>query len=148
MANSGCRGFTLIEAMVALVIFSVMAAGFLQYGIIQARQMQYLTDKTFAAVVARNVLAGMRSGQWPPARQGALHDASSAQMASSQWPDTGQSMQEITMGPRNWHVGVNVVETAFPDLRRVEVSVMPEEAWAQEASPSPLLTLVGFLGRN
>ena len=142
------RGFTLIEAMVALVIFSVMAAGFLQYGILQSRQMQYLTDKTLAAVVARNVIAGMRSGQWPPAGQGALHDTSSAQMASSEWPDTGQSTQEITMGPRNWHVGVDVMETAFPDLRRVEVSVMPEDTWAQEASPSPLLTLAGFLGRN
>ena len=96
-------GFTLIEAMVALVIVALgmMAVNtqLNRYAVTAA----YIEEKTLASWIATNVVTELSVG--------------------ARWPDIGASEDEVEFASRQWHTRTEVSETPVENLRRVDVSV-------------------------
>ena len=77
------RGFTLIEIMVALIIFAVLSVTLLVRLGDSIRSEQYLESKTLASLMAENVLADMRiKEEWSDVRS----DNRTVNMAGRQLP--------------------------------------------------------------
>lgn len=101
------RGFTLIEVMVALSVFSLAALAALQAASGHLTGLSALQDKTFAQYVASNRLAELSLEQkWP------LEDKRSGQ----------QEQADVT---RYWQQ--QVTETVTPNVVAVTVKVMKNE---------------------
>lgn len=112
-----------MEILVALVIFSVMAAGFSHYVGDQARRLDTLTSKTLSAIIAGNVLTEIQ--------------------LSGGWPQTGDTTKQVTMAGRNWQIHLHVQDTDYPSLRRLDVEVSPAGGEENIAA-----TMVGFAGKH
>jgi general secretion pathway protein I len=93
----------LIEALVALLIVSLgmMAVNsqLNQYAITTI----YIEQKTLASWVATNLLTELS--------------------VQSQWPELGDSEDEVEYAGRVWRYRIDVSETDVPNLRRADVSV-------------------------
>lgn len=97
------RGFTLVEALVALLIVSLgMMAVNSQLGQFATTSI-YIEQKTLASWIATNLLTELS--------------------VQSQWPETGDSEDEIEFAGREWHYRIEVSETQVPNLRRADVAV-------------------------
>ena len=115
-------GFTLLEMLVAIALFAVVAGGFMAAGRQALTQMQRMEDKTIAGWVAENTMAEIR--------------------AARGWPEVGNRNNRVTLGGRDWEVRVRIQPSANADMRRLDVSVLAE------ASEDVLFTLTGYLGRH
>ena len=96
-------GFTLLEVMIALVIVSLgMMAVKTQLNryVFTARFME---EKTLASWIGSNKVTEL-----------------SVQL---DWPELGDSNEEIEFAGRLWHLEINVLETDVENLRRVDVDV-------------------------
>ncbi|MEL7799173.1 type II secretion system minor pseudopilin GspI [Idiomarina loihiensis] len=101
------RGFTLIEVMVALSVFSLAALAALQAASGHLTGLSALQDKTFAQYVASNRLAELSLEQkWP------LEDKRSGR----------QEQAGVT-----WYWQQRVAETVTPNVVAVTVKVMKNE---------------------
>jgi general secretion pathway protein I len=122
-------GFTLIEVMIALVVFAV--AGFA----VSARvgdvvnQTFALERRTVAHWVAMNQLARMRM---------------TSEQDAAALP-TGRSRERVMMGGREWMLEVEIEDTSHPLLRRVELDVFAVERGDEVG---PIDHLAGFLGTH
>ncbi len=97
------RGFTLIEAMVALAIVALgMIAVFMQLGR-YAESAVHIEDKTIASWIATNRITELS--------------------VASTWPALGKDQDDVDFGGRMWHVRVEVKKTPVDNLRRVNVAV-------------------------
>jgi len=98
-------GFTLVEALVALVIVSLgmMAV----YGQLNQYAMTsvYIEQKTLASWIATNKLTELS--------------------VQSDWPETGDVEDDLEQeyAGRQWHYRIEVSQTDVPNLRRADVSV-------------------------
>lgn len=102
------RGFTLIEALVALVI---VALGMMAVNTQVSRSAftaAYMRDKTFASWMASNKITEMSLAR--------------------QWPETGTSGGEVDFAGRRWRWSAEVSNTQVPNLRRVDVTIAPADA--------------------
>lgn len=98
------QGFTLIEVMVALSVFSLAALAALQAASGHLTGLSALQDKTFAQYVASNRLAEITiEKNWP------IEDARNGQ----------QTQAGVT-----WYWQQQVTETVTPDVVAVTVKVM------------------------
>ena len=96
-------GFTLIEAVVALVIVALgMMALYMQLNQ-YAVTATYMQEKTLASWIATNRLTELS--------------------IEPSWPEIGTEEDEIEFADRMWHYTVEVSETQVANLRRVDVSV-------------------------
>jgi general secretion pathway protein I len=96
-------GFTLIEAVVALVIVALgMMALYMQLNQ-YAVTATYMEEKTLASWIATNRLTELS--------------------IQPSWPEVGTEEDEIEFAGRDWHFTVEVSETQVSNLRRVDVSV-------------------------
>lgn len=105
------RGFTLVETMLALAIFSIAALAALNVATEQLRSTGVLETRYFAQQVASNRLAqlhaDMRSGgEWPPKNEA----SGTAEMAGTTW---------------FWEQ--RVLETVTDDLREVTIFIKDRE---------------------
>ncbi|MBQ0797918.1 MAG: type II secretion system minor pseudopilin GspI [Porticoccaceae bacterium] len=116
------RGFTLLEVMIALVIFSICALVILEQSSLSIRQQAHLENKTLALWVAENALA--------------------AQRLKAQWPGTGSNQTQVSMAGRDWVVTQNIEDTPNPQLRKIVIEV------TQDNPDNPQVTLSGFLGEH
>jgi general secretion pathway protein I len=97
------RGFTLLEAMVALVIVALgMMAVNTQLNRYAAAAI-YMEEKTLASWVATNKITEFS--------------------IDSAWPELGDSDEDIEFAGREWHCEIEVQETPVDNLRRIDVSV-------------------------
>lgn len=122
-------GFTLIEVMIALVIFAVL-------GFAVSARVGEVVDQTYslerrivAHWIAENQLTRMRLAS-------EREDSALA---------TGHSRERVVMSGREWMVDVEIAETSHPLLRRVELSVFVIE---HDHEVGPIDHLTGFLGRH
>lgn len=118
------KGFTLLEIMVALTIFSVCAMVLVQQSSRSARQSHYLQTRTLATWLAENQLHTLRS--------------------QLEWPKVGKKTQREELGNRQWQVTTETQKTAHPSLRRVDVSVAEHIAGEDTQS----FTLTTYLGKH
>lgn len=102
-----CRGFTLIEVLVAMSIvvisFVALYSGLLQ--MVSATTL--MQEKTFATWVAFDRISELR--------------------LSNEYPDIGESQGEIEMGRINWLYVREIRATASDDIRQVIVRVAPQD---------------------
>lgn len=114
-------GFTLIEVMIALSIFAVMAAAISRTASQNADTVLYLEEKTLASFVAENRLNQIKLTGFPAATQ---------------------TKDDTEMANREWHITTKVEETPLPNFRRIEIKVAK-----MSDKESSLVSLTGFMGK-
>ncbi len=117
-----CRGFTLLEVLVALVIIGLgmMAVfGQLNQSLIAVSTIR---DKTFANWVAMNRIAELR--------------------LSGEFPKVGEQRDEVEMAGMRWRYRMKVSDVGVDGFRRIDISVSQADDPERE-----LVTLAGFLAR-
>ena len=98
-----CAGFTLIEALVALIIVALgMMAVHTQLNQYVVTSV-YIRQKTLASWIATNKLTELS--------------------VQNQWPETGDEEDDIEYAGQQWHYRVEISVTQVPNLRRADVSV-------------------------
>ena len=97
------RGFTLLEVLVALAVFSVAAMSLMKVSESQFRVSQHLEEKTFAHWIALNMITEMQVNQ--------------------DWPRIGEQTGKISMASREWKVIIKTQATPVARVRRVELVV-------------------------
>ncbi|MEZ5540064.1 MAG: type II secretion system minor pseudopilin GspI [Pseudomonadales bacterium] len=117
------KGFTLIEIMVALVIFAVLSIALLTRLGSDLRSEQLLEEKTLASMVAENTLTEMRVNK----------DGSSVSGGRS----------SVELAGKKWEVVTTVKSTNQENLQQVDVQVQPV---SNKRGASYLLT--GFIGKH
>ena len=128
-AQHTMRGFTLLEIVVAVAVFAIIAV--VVYGRTGdvLNQTGKLEQRTIATWVAENALTGLTLSRREP---GVL-------------PPAGRSNQQVRMAGRDWRVDIEVATTSQPALERVEVDVRQADGGADAPA---LARLTGFLGAN
>jgi general secretion pathway protein I len=103
VSRTACRGFTLLEAMVALVIVALgMMAVNTQLNRYAAAAI-YIEQKTLASWIATNKLTELS--------------------VAPTWPPVGDSDEDVEFASQKWRCAIKVQETPVKNLHRVDVSV-------------------------
>lgn len=122
MHGPRCRGFTLVEVVVALAIVAIgMLAVFKTIGD-TVNNVSYLRDRTFAAWIADNRITEIR--------------------LSGEMPSVDETAGELEYAGRRWHWLSKVSQTQVEGLRRIDVTVRRDG----DAEDSALVSLAGFVG--
>lgn len=121
-------GFTLLEVLVALAIFALVAASVLTATARSLQTASRLEEKTLAMWIADNQLVELQLSKNPVAE--------------------GRDQGEVDFAGRRWQWQSEVQATREPDMRRVTLWVAPI---AQDRSTADLreravVSLNGFLG--
>ncbi|MEL7028453.1 MAG: type II secretion system minor pseudopilin GspI [Pseudomonadota bacterium] len=119
-ARSTQAGLTLIEVLVALMVFSVAVLAIFRAGGENARAHLAMEERTLAGVVAENRMV----------------EAVLTQPA----PDLGVSRGETELAGRRWEWTQTIARTADEGVRRIDISVSAEDG------EQALATLTGFRG--
>lgn len=125
----GIRGFTLLEVLVALAIFAVVAASVLSASARSLQTAARLEEKTFAGWLADNRLQALQLEVVPPA--------------------LGREQGEESYAGRRWLWQSEVQGTSEPSMLRVTVHVLlrPEQgAGGVVIEDMALVSLSGFIG--
>jgi general secretion pathway protein I len=122
------RGFTLIEVLVALAIFAVVAASVLTASARSLQIASRLEDKTLAMWIADNRLTELQLQETPPG--------------------DGRDQGELDYAGRRWEWLSEVEDTSDPALRRVTLWVAPRptRGVGGKLEERATVRLVGFLG--
>ncbi len=115
-------GFTLLEVLAALVIVAIGMLGVIEAVSQTARNASYVREKTIAHWIAMNQLTRVR--------------------IAPQAPKIDKSSDEVDMGGRRWRWTMEVQQTPVESVRRIDISVRPEDA----EEGSSLATVTGFYG--
>ncbi len=115
-------GFTLLEVLAALVIVAIGMLGVIEAVSQTARNASYVREKTIAHWIAMNQLTRVR--------------------IAAQAPKIDKSSDEVDMGGRRWRWTMEVQQTPVESVRRIDISVRPEDA----EEGSSLATVTGFYG--
>lgn len=115
--SPGRRGFTLVEALVALTVLAVASAGLIRATEAHVDQVRGLQIRTIAQWVAENRLVEIQVGQAVPVER----------------------TDRVDMLGRSWDVAVGLGASEDPDLAAVTVAVSP--AGASRSS----VVLTGFV---
>lgn len=114
------RGFTLVEVLVALVIFGVIAASVLKTLQSSVRQQSALEERLTANWVAQQALAEIR--------------------LRAAWPPLGKQTEIVLLAEREWEVAAEIKDTNAPRLRQIIVQVgVPDQP--------PILTIDSWIGK-
>lgn len=108
------RGFTLIEMLVALAIFSLAALALLRLGGATATNSARLQDRAAAQIVARNLAVELLSDPGPPA--------------------FGTSTGEAVNAGRRWVWTRIVGRSPEPSLQQIEIAVVDPSGGPGRAS--------------
>lgn len=122
------RGFTLVEVLVALMVFAVMGLTISARVGDVVNQTYSLERRTVAHWVASNHMNRLRL----------------ARRTSNEALATGTERERVIMGGREWVVEIEIQETTSPLLRRVELRVL---AVADGEEVGPIDSITAFLGR-
>lgn len=118
------RGFTLVEVLVALVIFGVIAASVLKTMQDSVRQQTALEERLAANWVAQQALAEIR--------------------LRTDWPPIGKKTERMVLSEREWQVSAEVKATSEPRMRHIVVQVgwpdkppiLAIDSWVAQADPT------------
>ncbi|MBJ6138954.1 type II secretion system minor pseudopilin GspI [Marinobacter litoralis] len=117
-------GFTLLEVLVALLVFSLIATTAAEVGSQYISSFERVRDKTLAGWIAENRINELR--------------------LQETLPGTSENSTDTDFGAYRWQVTTVVQGTADPSMRRVEVTVAKYLGDMDE--PNPVHSLSAFLG--
>lgn len=120
------RGFTLIEVLVALLVFGLIATAAAEVGSQYISSYERVRDKTLAGWLADNRINELR--------------------LEENLPGISENSRDTDYGPFRWQVTTRVLATEEPTMRRVEVTVARYRG--EGSDPAPIHTLSAFLGQN
>jgi general secretion pathway protein I len=123
---TSARGFTLIEVLVALLVFSIIATIAAQMSSQYISTYERVRDKSLAGWVADNRINELR--------------------LQEQLPSVSVNSEDIEYGPSRWRVNTSVINTQDPSIRRVEVDVSKFRGDGSE--PSRVHSLSAFIGSD
>lgn len=120
------RGFTLIEVMIALLVFGLIATASAEVGSQYISSYERIRDKTLAAWLADNRINEIRLEQ--------------------SLPGISENSEDKEYGTYNWQVTTKIIATPEPKMRRVEVEVAryPDG----RSDPYSVHTLSAFIGEK
>ena len=121
------RGFTLLEILVAVAVFSVVSAALIKNATQSVRQAAIIEERVYATWVAENEMSARRAE--------IRTDAS--------YPSVGTERAGVSMAGRTWDVVVVTDSTENENVRRVTVQVYKESD-----NTNPVVELDGFVGRH
>ena len=121
------RGFTLVELLIALLVFSVLGFTVVSRVGDVVAQLYGMERRAVAHWVASNQIARM------DLRRNATEPLA-----------TGKDRERVFMAGREWRIDTEVKETSHPWLRRVDVDVYEIQA---SGEVGPLETMIAFVGR-
>lgn len=121
-------GFTLLEVLVALAIFALVAASVLTATARSLQTASRLEEKTLAMWIADNQLVELQLSKTPVAE--------------------GRDQGEVDFAGRRWQWQSEVQATREPDMRRVTLWVAPveQERLGGDLRERAVLSLNGFVG--
>lgn len=121
------NGFTLLEVLVALAIFALVAASVLGVSARTLQNAARLEDKTLAMWIADNQLTTMQ--------------------LASEAPATGNQEGQVDFANRQWQWQSSVEATSEPTMRRITLWVAPrdERGRSGELKERAVTRLVGFV---
>lgn len=121
-------GFTLLEVLVALAIFALVAASVLTATARSLQTASRLEDKTLAMWIADNRLSDMQLALEPVA--------------------DGSAQGEVEFAGRRWQWQSEVQATSEADMRRVTLWVAPlaQDRATGEVRERAVISLNGFVG--
>ncbi|WP_372965378.1 type II secretion system minor pseudopilin GspI [Marinobacter sp.] len=122
--NRRTKGFTLLEVLVALLVFSLIATAAAEVGSQYIAGFERVRDKTLAGWIAENRINELR--------------------LQETLPGTSENSVDTDFGSYRWQVTTVVQDTAEPSMKRVEVTVAKYPA--EKDTPFPIHTLSAFLG--
>lgn len=120
------RGFTLIEVLVALLVFGIIATAAAEVNSQYISSYERIRDKTLAGWVADNRINEIR--------------------LQENLPSISETSDDIEYGPFRWRVTTAVKGTEVASFLRVDVTVARYRG--NEAEPAPVHTLSSFIGEN
>ncbi len=120
------RGFTLIEVLVALLVFGMIATAAAQVGSQYISSFERIRDKTLASWIADNRINEVR-----------LQEG---------LPSVRETTTDVEYGQFQWQVTTNISATEEASMRRVDISVARYRDG--DSDPVPVHTLSGFVGEN
>lgn len=122
------KGFTLLEVLVALAIFALVAASVLSASARSLQTAARLEDKTLAMWVADNRLSELQLAETPAA--------------------DGRDQGELEFAGRRWQWQSEIQATSEPSMRRVTlwVAPRPERGVGGDLRKRAVVSLNGFLG--
>ncbi|OZB17690.1 MAG: type II secretion system protein GspI [Marinobacter sp. 34-60-7] len=119
-------GFTLLEVLVALLVFGLIATAAAEVGSNYISSYERIRDRTLAAWVADNRINELR-----------LQD---------ELPGISENSDDTEFGNYRWRVTTDVQGTEEPTMRRVDIRI--EKYPADGGEPFQIHTLSAFLGQQ
>lgn len=116
------RGFTLIEVLVALLVFGLIATAASEVGSQYIGSYERVRDLTLASWLAGNRMNEIR--------------------LQEEFPSVSENSEEVEYAGRRWRVVTVVSDTDEPTMRRVEVNI---EAYRGQGDPAQIQSLSGFI---
>ncbi len=117
-------GFTLIEVLIALLVFGLIATAAAEVGSQYISSYERVRDKTLASWLADNRINEVR--------------------LKENLPGSPENSEDTDFGPYRWRVTTAILATAEAKMRRVEVTVARYRE--DGAAPVPVHTLSAFVG--
>jgi general secretion pathway protein I len=111
MTDPARQGFSLVELMVALAVFSLAAMALLNLSGENIRSAARIEDRTLGGVVADNL---------------------AVETVLSRGLETGDSQGQVRLAERIWRWSRKVEPTDHPGLLRVEIRVASDEGLAAD----------------
>ena len=119
------KGFTLIEVMVALAVFSVVSVALLKNTSASLNQSGVIKNLTIAWWLAENRMTNLRL----------------APRSGENYPNEGTSIENLEVNGAGWELETLVESTENDYVRRIVISVKKIDEEVSKAK------LIGFLGR-
>lgn len=119
------RGFTILEVMVALLIFMLMATAIIKSQGLAADAHERIKNRTFATMIAQNQMAELRIAKAPPS--------------------PGQSKKDLDFANIEWKLVTNISVTEDPKLLRVDLELFRK---LRSGDLFKELAYLGFVANN
>lgn len=121
MSTRHCRGFTLIEILVALAVLAISLFAIIKMSSENVANTAHVRDKTIAQWTALNLLTEMQ--------------------VQKSWPTIGAANGQQEMAGRDWYWTSLISQTSDADVRKVEISVL------HSSDDNALVTLSGYIAK-